>query len=151
MRERGSALMLMPAAVLVLMILGAIAVDSARLYLAQRELSDAAAAAANDAAGAALADSAFYRAGGQLSIDPGHAARVVQAAVSARAPSGLALDTPEVQVAGRQVCVVLRARVDPLFARAIPGAAQVRTVTARAAATAAGGADGPAVPGRGLC
>ncbi|MDT7548844.1 MAG: hypothetical protein QOE84_1238, partial [Actinomycetota bacterium] len=44
--------MLMPAALLVLVVLGSIAVDSPRLFLAQRELPDAAAGAANDAAGA---------------------------------------------------------------------------------------------------
>jgi hypothetical protein len=143
--------MLMPAAVLVLVVLGSIAVDSARLFLAQRELVDAAAAAANDAAGAALEDGAFYRAGGRLSIDPVQATRVAEAAVAARAPAGLALGAPQVLVTGRQVCVVLRASVEPLFARAIPGAAGARTVTARASATAAGGVDGVGVPVRGLC
>lgn len=141
----------MPAAVLVMMILGAIAVDSARLFLAQRELGDAAAAAANDVATAALDEGSFYRSGGELRIDPVRAGQVAAAAVVARSPAGSAWDGPDVQVGGRQVCVTLRATVRPLFARAIPGAGSDRTVTARASATAAGGSEGPEVPVRGLC
>jgi Flp pilus assembly protein TadG len=143
--------MLMPAAVLVMMVLGAIAVDSARLLLAQRELADAAAAAANDAAAASLSDAAFYRSGGRLEIDAAHAARTVDAAVQARAPQGLTVDRPAVTVIGRQVCVELRATVEPLFARVVPGAGGPRTVQARATATAVGGAEGVTVPIRGLC
>jgi hypothetical protein len=143
--------MLMPAAVLVMMVLGAIAVDSARLFLAQRELADAAAAAANDAVAASLADDAFYRSGGRLEIDAAQAVRTVAAAVAARAPQGLSIDRPTVTVAGRQVCVELRASVEPLFARVVPGAGGPRPVTARATATAVGGAEGVAVPGRTVC
>lgn len=143
--------MLMPAAVLVTMILGAIAVDSARLFLAQRELGDAAAAAANDVATAALDEGSFYRSGGALRLDPVRAGQVASAAVAARSPAGSAWDEPEVQVVGRQVCVTLRATVAPLFARAVPGAGAARTVTARATATAAGGQYGTDVPVRGLC
>jgi hypothetical protein len=143
--------MLMPAAVLVVMVLGAIAVDSARLFLAQRELADAAAAAANDAVTAALSDDAFYRAGGRLELDPVHASRTVDDAVRARAPAGLAIDPPSVTIAGRQICVALRATVTPLFAKAVPGAGRPRSVAARAAATAVGGADGQAVPAAAAC
>lgn len=143
--------MLMPAAVLVMMVLGAIAVDSARLFLAQRELADAAAAAANDAVAASLSEDAFYRSGGRLEIDPVRAVRIVDTAVQARAPQGLTLDRPTVVIAGRQVCVELRATVEPLFARVVPGAGGARTVTARATASAVGGAAGTAVPVRGAC
>src|SRR3712207_1178709 len=45
--ETGSALILMPAAVLVLVILAAIAVDAAIMFLGERELAAATAAAAN--------------------------------------------------------------------------------------------------------
>jgi hypothetical protein len=140
----------MPAAVLVLVILGAIAVDSGAVFLAQRELVDAAAGAANDAAGAALEDAAFYRGGGTLAIDAQHAQRVAEAGVAARAPRGMTLlGRPSVHVAGRQVCVELRASVPRIFGRALPGGDAV--VTARATATAVGGAAGPDVPFRALC
>jgi hypothetical protein len=151
-RERGSALMLMPAAVLVLAILGAIAVDSAMVFLAQRELVDAASGAANDAAGAALEDAAFYRGGGRLAIDQQRALQVAEAGVAARAPAGLTvLGRPTVRVDGGQVCVELRASVRRIFARALPGFGDDVVVTARATATAAGGSAGPDVPARALC
>jgi hypothetical protein len=144
--------MLMPAAVLVMMVLGSIAVDSARLLLAQRELADAAAAAANDAVAAALSHDAFYRSGGRLEVDAAAATRTVDAAVLARAPQGLVVHEPVVTVVGRQVCVELRATVEPLFARVVPGAGGTRVVRARATASAVGGAEGTAVPVRGdLC
>ena len=58
--ERGSVLALVPAAFLVLVILGALAVDSAAAYLAQRQLRDSLSAAAADAVGAGLSRSSFY-------------------------------------------------------------------------------------------
>ena len=48
--ERGSVLLLFPAAVLIVIVLSAITVDSSIAFLAQRELANATAAAANDAA-----------------------------------------------------------------------------------------------------
>ena len=48
--DRGSVLMLMPAAVLIVVILGAMAVDRAVVFGAQRDLIATAQAAANDAA-----------------------------------------------------------------------------------------------------
>jgi hypothetical protein len=147
-RERGSVLMLMPAAVLVLLVLAALAVDSAVVFLAQRQAGDAAAAAANDAAGAALSDAAFYRAG-DVVLDPQRAAAVVAAAITARG-SGLDLvGPPSVEIAGRQVCVTVRAQVRYLFAPAIPGVPRATTVTARATATAVAG--GGLAPSRRLC
>ncbi len=52
--ESGSTLLLVPSAVLVLFLLTALAVDGAASFLAQRELADACAGAANDAAAVAL-------------------------------------------------------------------------------------------------
>ena len=48
--ERGSVLMLMPVAVLIFLVLGALCVDFGSVFTVKRELSNAAAAAANDAA-----------------------------------------------------------------------------------------------------
>ena len=59
-RQSGSVLMLFPAAVLVVLILGAIAVDASVAFLAKRELNDASAALANDLAIEALSNDAFY-------------------------------------------------------------------------------------------
>lgn len=85
-RQRGSVLLLVPAGVLVLIILGAISVDFAIAFSRQRELSSLAAAVANDAATAALSDERFYRGsatdaegpagGSDLEIDPVAARRL---------------------------------------------------------------------------
>lgn len=96
--ERGSVLMLMPAAVFVLLVMGAIAVDSAIAFMAQRELENAVAAAANDAAVAAISEERFYRCGG-LTATSERADAVVAAAFAA----GL---SDVVQVVGRPTVVV---------------------------------------------
>lgn len=57
--EGGNTLVLFPAAILILLGLGALALDSATIYLGQRRLADLAAATANDAAGGLQLDS-FY-------------------------------------------------------------------------------------------
>ena len=59
-REAGSTLLLVPSAVLVLFLLAALAVDGAASFLAQRELADACAGAANDAATLALDPGDLY-------------------------------------------------------------------------------------------
>lgn len=129
--QGGSVLILVPAGVLVLLILGAISVDLSIAYLAQRQLQDAATAAVNDAAGAAL-DQAVLRAGGPASLDPDLAASVVRDAVAAdvRGPVRLTAD-PVVEVAGTQVTVRLEGDAPYVFSPSIPGVprrAHVRAV-----------------------
>ena len=141
-------LLLVPAGVLVLFVLGAIAVDAAVAFLAQRELTGAAAAAANDAATAAVSDEAFYRGDGgggpgDIDIDDGAATRVARLALEARAPRGIRdLRLATVRAPGRQVCVVVTGEVDHVFARAIPGVRHSTTVSGRAVATAVDGDGG---------
>jgi Flp pilus assembly protein TadG len=137
-------LLLVPAAVLVLFVLGSISVDVAIAFMAQRELTGAAAAAANDAATAALSDATFYQGGpgrepGAIEIDDDAARRVAEAALTVRAPRGV--QEPRITVVrapGNQVCVVVTGRVDYIFAKAVPGASRGRSVTGRAVATAVG-------------
>ena len=85
-REAGSALMLLPAAVLIVMLLAAIAIDQARVFVAQRELADLAASAANDAASRGL-DIAALRAGQPVRLSPALAQEVVAVTVAANRPS----------------------------------------------------------------
>ena len=136
MRERGSALMLMPAAVLVFVVLGAIAVDFAVAFLAEREVSNAA-AAANDAAGAALDEDRFY-ADGAVRLERERAVAVGRAAVAA---AGLDdLDDVDVQVRvaadAPMVTVTVSARARYVFAPALPGGPEGIAVEATATATA---------------
>lgn len=151
--QRGSVLMLVPAGVLVLVILGSIAVDSAIAFLGQRQLVDLASAVANDAATAALSQPAFYRTDGgpRIEIDGGAADRLVDEALVARSPEGIENLTAEVRVVGDAICVSLTGRVAYVFAKAIPGADDSATVTGRAAATAVEGAAGALVTRPSTC
>lgn len=146
--------MLVPAAVLVLVILGSLAVDTAVTFMGQRELAGAAAAAANDAAGAALSDESFYRSQpgeGGVVIDADRARRVAEQAVRARAPRGVNLTGMDVRASGGQICVVLRGRVDRLFGKAIPGVPHQTDVEGQATATAVEGPPGTDVARRPGC
>lgn len=160
-RQRGSVLLLVPAGVLVLIILGAIAVDFAIAFSSQRALSSLAAAVANDAATAALSDERFYRGsaadaegpagGSDVEIDPVAARRLAQEAVARRAPRGIGNISVDALTAGRQVCVRIRGDVEYVFSRAVPGAADGTTVEASAVATAVEGETGTAVQTSAIC
>ena len=82
--ERGSTLLLVPSAVLVLFLLTALAVDGAASFLAQRELADACAGAANDAATVALDPGSLYGVGGApvQDVDLDRAVAVAQSRVA---------------------------------------------------------------------
>ncbi|MGI8574515.1 MAG: hypothetical protein ACR2MA_04065 [Egibacteraceae bacterium] len=138
-RERGSALMLVPATVLILIVLAALAVDAAIVFSGERRIADAAAAAANDAAVAALSGAAFQRCG-RLRIDPSAAAAVARESFTLSA-DGLEA-TPSVTVrpgpTGEAVEVGVSAQgtVETIFSPALPGGVSVRTVDATAVVTA---------------
>lgn len=119
-RERGSALMLVPAGFLVMVILGSIAVDSGAAYLAQRQLANALTAAADDAATAALANSSFYGTGA-LVIDPTKAATVVCKAVASQGDADLRNVRLSLAVAGAEIAVRAKASVPAVFGRLVPG------------------------------
>ena len=125
-------LILVPAGVLVLMILGAICVDFSIAYLAQRQLQDAASAAVNDAAGAGL-DEARLRVGdGTTTLDPGLARQVALQSLEATAHGPVRITAPPVvEVSGTHVTVRLQGDAPYVFSGVIPGApkrARVRAV-----------------------
>src|SRR5947209_14296230 len=80
--ERGSVLMLMPAAVLVFIVLGALCVDYGSVFVAKRELGNAAAAAANDAAAQAIDLDLFYETG-EVRLRPDVARAVAERSLAA--------------------------------------------------------------------
>ncbi len=138
--DDGSVLMLVPAGLLVLFILGAIAVDSAVVFLAARDLSNRTAAVANDAAAAAIDDAAFYETNGTVTLDPRRAETYVALAFDdERRPAGYRSWDGQAVTSGRFVTVVAAAEVDHIFARAIPGVARSTTVRARSVASVRGG------------
>jgi hypothetical protein len=134
--ERGSVLALVPAGFLVLILLGALAVDSATTYLAQRQLRDSLTAAANDAVTAGLSNSAFYGRGA-ITLDAAQVAREVCASVSAQADHDLHGVHVWLAVQGSAVRLQGVATVDAVFGRAIPGFGrrQVRASTTAVAST----------------
>lgn len=146
-REHGSVLLLVPAGVLVLVVLGAIALDFALAFLGQRELSGAAAAAANDIAAAAVSDAAFYGgAEGSVALDAGRAERIAADAIQRRRSSGVQVTGVSVRVDGPHACVEVVGTVAYLFAPAVPGVARSAQVRGRAVATAVVGGRGADVP-----
>ena len=135
-RERGSVLMLMPAAVLVFLVLGALCVDYGGAFVASRQLNNAAAAAANDAAVRAL-DLQHYYDTGEVRLLRDRAFAVAEASVAAKGLDHLDAVVEDVQVVGTTVTVLVRGRASYLFARAVPGGADGIDVRASARAEAA--------------
>jgi uncharacterized membrane protein len=121
--DRGSALMLVPASILVVFVLGAIAVDTANLRLHHREAHHAADAAANDAVAAGL-DLGQFRDSGTLQLDPTHVVDIVGRSVAASDVADVVTAPPEVRITtvdGRpQVTVTLTVRADYIFAGVLP-------------------------------
>jgi Flp pilus assembly protein TadG len=125
----------MPAAVLVLVILGAISVDFSVAYLAQRQLNDAAVAAANDAAGAGLDQTRLRVGDGVVALDPDLATDVAvkAAALSISGPVRLTA-SPAVVVDDRRVTVTLEGDAPYIFSGGVPGAPRRVHVRAQASA-----------------
>lgn len=134
--EIGSVLMLVPAGFLVLILLGALAVDSAAAYLGQQQLHDSLEAAANDAATAALSSQAFY-ARGAVIIDPAVAARSVCLDIASQSDRDIHGIQLWMAVEGPALRLRATATVDAVFGRAIPRFGQ-RHIAANAAAVVAG-------------
>jgi Flp pilus assembly protein TadG len=129
--------MLLPAGVLIVMVLGAIAVDLSLAFQAERELAGAAHAAADDAAAVAIDEAAFY-ADGTVRLDADRAEEVARTAVALRRADHL--DDVEVAVTllddGVTVRVTVSATVPTVFSRAVPGGPDRTAVSATATATA---------------
>lgn len=123
--ERASVLMLMPAAVLIMIILGALAVDRAVIFAAQRDLVSTAQAAANDAAGLSV-DIDRLRVEGKIEVDSKAIADAVGLATGAVEPG----TSVSWELQGDVVVVRLERDVPLIFAQGIPGAAGTQTVMA---------------------
>jgi len=132
-RQRGSALILVPALVLVLLVLGAIAVDASIAYLGRRQLADFTASAADRAAASALDKASFYGRGA-VRIDAATAERVVGDVEALARRGGLDITNVTVTVApaGDAVTVSAIAEVRTVFGVAVGSR---RSFTVRAATT----------------
>lgn len=133
-RDRGSVLLLFPAAVLIMFVLAAIAVDLTAIHTRQRDLQAAATDAANDAATAGL-DEAALRAGLGYRIDPTRAWFTALNVLDAKGILGDLEGGVDVEVSDDgTVTVRLARRVPHIFARSIPGAPDDQIVRATATA-----------------
>lgn len=134
--DRGSVLVLMPAAVLTVVMLAAVAVDLSLVFLRQRQASSYAVDLANDLTTMGL-DAAAFRADGEYVL---MGDRELTALAHERIAPLLGDELASVRArriapATVEVRIVLRA--DYLFARALPGDADRALVTGVATAEAA--------------
>ena len=128
--DGGSVLMLMPAAVLIIIVLGALALDRAIVFGEQRELVQAAQAAANDAVAAGI-DIDSIRSGSGLV----HDTRRIDAAVAltvAHLDEGNTTATWAID--GDVLRVRLERTVNLVFSGAVPGGPSSQVITATAEA-----------------
>jgi hypothetical protein len=137
-RERGSALMLMPAGLLIVLVLASIAVDMSLVHLRKRQAFELAAAAANDAAAAGV-DQGLVRTTHAYVLDPARTRAVVGDVVAASELASDLAGPPVVTVTGAAVRVELTLDADYIFADIVPGAPDGAVVTASATATAVPG------------
>jgi hypothetical protein len=124
----------MPAAILIVVILGAMAVDSAITFVGQRELNAFTTSAADDVAARAIAPGPFYE-DGRITIDARQAQDLV-AVLASRPGSGLRNVHFSVDVDGPTVTVRATAVIASLFSVGVPGMPTTRAVQSSSTATA---------------
>jgi uncharacterized membrane protein len=119
--ERGSALLLFPTAIAVLLLLAAIAVDLSTVHLARRELLRTASQAADDAA--SMIDRGLLRRTGEARIDHAAADRVIRFELAAAHLAGTLTGPPIVAFddAAGTVTVSVSMQVEGMFRRVVPG------------------------------
>lgn len=130
--DRGSVMMLLPAGVLIVLLLGSIALDLAHVHLAHQSAQNTLSGVANDAVGMLAEDS--YRDGDGYRLDRRAVDELVtQRLTDAQLPGTLvgpvALSTTDTTVE-----LVARIEVPYLFASGMPGVADGAVVTVRATA-----------------
>lgn len=134
--------MLFPAAVLILVVMAALVVDTSIAFLGHRELANATAAAANDAAAQGLSEEAFYT-GNRIELDFDRTQQLaverVRRAVDGGRHRQLSVDVGVTPPASSNcpwtVTVRATARVDYVFANALPGGPDHADVSATSTAS----------------
>lgn len=127
---------------LIMVALAAMTVDSAVGFLAQRQLQNATAAAANDAATEAVSDRSFYE-GNRVELSPSAVEEVAVARIYALIDQSrhhhLVVDAEAVAPAAAgcpwTVRVFASSRVDELFGKAMPGSTGQVEVQAQSVAS----------------
>jgi hypothetical protein len=127
--------MLMPAAVLIVLLLGSIAFDLSLVFLRQRQATNLAIAAANDAVIAGI-DQDIFRATQQVVLDDDLVDEAAGAAIAASDVAPSVIEWEATPVSDTEVEVWMRVRISYVFAAIVPGAADGTTVTVRVVAVA---------------
>lgn len=129
--ESGSTLLLFPAAVLVLFVLAAIAVDLSMVHLARRELMRSAAQAAEDAA--SLLDSDAVHRGNFTTVDTERAQDLVRYELSLATLPGAIVGEPRVTTndSTGEVSVTVSMDVEHVYSNIVPGSRTLERVTVR--------------------
>ena len=113
--DRGTVLLMFPAALMVMVILGAMVIDVGYTTIRGRELRAVAASAANDSL--AALDIAVLRATGDVVIDEGTARRIVAQAIAlGPLPDAQIVD---IEIEGFEIAVTLRLEIDLVMAPAL--------------------------------
>ena len=113
--DRGTVLLMFPAALMVMVILGAMVIDVGYTTIRGRELRAVAASAANDSL--AALDIAVLRATGDVVIDEGAARRIVAQAIAlGPLPDAQIVD---IEIEGFEIAVTLRLEIDLVMAPAL--------------------------------
>ena len=130
-------LALVPAGFMILIILAALAINSAAAYRAREELHDVLLAAANDGAAAGLSKTSFYETG-VLELAAGDVDREVCSSIAAQGAPGLAVQAVYVSVSGLWVQVTGSAVAHGIFARGVPGLGRIEVASSATAVVAEG-------------
>lgn len=130
--EDGNTLLLMPVGVLVLLVLGAIAVDAAVAFMGDRELANLTAGAANDAAAAIDEDVLYLE--DRVVLDPARVQAVVDAVVAARPDDTVEMACVPQILPPDEVRVTCEGNVPLIFSPAVPGGADAATIQATSVA-----------------
>ncbi|NNE72765.1 MAG: hypothetical protein HKN26_03805 [Acidimicrobiales bacterium] len=129
--ERASIVLLFPAAFLIVLLLASIALDFGAVELRQRELNNAAAAAANDAVTYGVAIESLRAGRDEIVLDPMLVERAIADSLARRGATdveilGFCLDSSD----QRGVKVALARRTNYVLARVVPGAGSGRDLVA---------------------
>lgn len=129
-RERGSSLLLFPAAILVVLLLAAICVDFSRVHLARRALVHTLSVAADDAV--AMVNEAALRSGQPDRVDLDRARQVIRFELAVGDLPGPVVGAIDVRYGPNATSLIATAtiRVDHIFAPAVPGASRSQDITA---------------------
>ena len=118
-RDRGSVLFLYPVGFLIVLMLGAIAVDLGNVWLQQRRLADAADSAANDAVTYGV-DQNLLRSTGELELSEARIDDIVAVSIAGQAlpPAATITDSSGTVIGGvPAVTVTVESRAELIFGR----------------------------------